>query len=112
MVRIGDGEILMFLVLKKAETLLFFPVQPETPEYRAACKLWDLYIRTKNEFVQRGDYDEDDDDDDSQENPGGATEEEVRNPRSCLSFSTRLSHYFPTPHDWPSDMLWTCTNVF
>uniref|UniRef100_A0A673GW71 Protein polybromo-1 n=1 Tax=Sinocyclocheilus rhinocerous TaxID=307959 RepID=A0A673GW71_9TELE len=50
--------------------------KPETPEYRAACKLWDLYIRTKNEFVQRGDYDEDDDDDDSQENPGGATEEE------------------------------------
>ncbi|XP_052425229.1 protein polybromo-1 isoform X1 [Carassius gibelio] len=50
--------------------------KPETPEFRAACKLWDLYIRTKNEFVQRGDYDEDDDDDDSQENPGGATEEE------------------------------------
>uniref|UniRef100_A0A672MW47 Polybromo 1 n=1 Tax=Sinocyclocheilus grahami TaxID=75366 RepID=A0A672MW47_SINGR len=58
--------------------------KPETPEFRAACKLWDLYIRTKNEFVQRGDYDEDDDDDDSQENPGGATEEEVRSPRSCL----------------------------
>uniref|UniRef100_A0A8C1ABE8 Protein polybromo-1 n=1 Tax=Cyprinus carpio carpio TaxID=630221 RepID=A0A8C1ABE8_CYPCA len=58
--------------------------KPETPEYRAACKLWDLYIRTKNEFVQRGDYDEDDDDDDSQENPGGATEEEVSSPRSCF----------------------------
>nr|XP_055040946.1 protein polybromo-1 isoform X3 [Misgurnus anguillicaudatus] len=51
--------------------------KPETPEFRAACKLWDLYIRTKNEFVQRGDYDEDDDDgDDAQENPSGSTEEE------------------------------------
>lgn len=54
-------------------------VQPETPEYRAACKLWDLYIRTKNEFVQRGDYDEDDDDgDDARETPGGAMEDEAR----------------------------------
>ncbi|XP_076845381.1 protein polybromo-1 isoform X3 [Brachyhypopomus gauderio] len=51
--------------------------KPETPEYRAACKLWDLYIRTKNEFVQRGDYDEDDDDvDDAHDNPGGSTEDE------------------------------------
>ncbi|XP_033822590.1 protein polybromo-1 isoform X1 [Periophthalmus magnuspinnatus] len=39
----------------------------DSPEYRAACKLWDLYLRTKNEFVQRGEYEEDDDDD--QENP-------------------------------------------
>lgn len=52
--------------------------KPETPEYRAACKLWDLYIRTKNEFVQRGDYDEDDDDgDDARETPGGAMEDEA-----------------------------------
>ncbi|XP_030632413.1 LOW QUALITY PROTEIN: protein polybromo-1 [Chanos chanos] len=51
--------------------------KPDTPEYRAACKLWDLYVRTKNEFVQRGEYDEDDEDgDDAQENPGAATEEE------------------------------------
>ncbi|TRZ01822.1 hypothetical protein DNTS_026172 [Danionella cerebrum] len=50
--------------------------KPETPEYRAACKLWDLYIRTKNEFVQRGGYDEDDDEDEAQENSGGVTEEE------------------------------------
>ncbi|KAI3370106.1 hypothetical protein L3Q82_024906, partial [Scortum barcoo] len=34
----------------------------DSPEYRAACKLWDLYLRTKNEFVQRGEYDEDDED--------------------------------------------------
>ncbi|KAK7916700.1 hypothetical protein WMY93_012461 [Mugilogobius chulae] len=39
----------------------------DSPEYRAACKLWDLYLRTKNEFVQRGEYEEDDDDD--QDNP-------------------------------------------
>lgn len=66
-----------WLNFKKANLLLC--VQPETPEYRAACKLWDLYIRTKNEFVQRGDYDEDDDDgDDARETPGGATEDEAR----------------------------------
>ncbi|KAM9443718.1 protein polybromo-1 isoform 2-T3 [Clarias gariepinus] len=52
--------------------------KPDTPEYRAACKLWDLYIRTKNEFVQRGDYDEDDDDgDDARETPGCAVEDEA-----------------------------------
>ncbi|XP_042563727.1 protein polybromo-1 isoform X2 [Clupea harengus] len=51
--------------------------KPDTPEYRAACKLWDLYTRTKNEFVQRGDYDEEDEDgDDPQELPGVSNEEE------------------------------------
>ncbi|XP_072522268.1 protein polybromo-1 isoform X2 [Salminus brasiliensis] len=51
--------------------------KPETPEYRAASKLWDLYIRTKNEFVQRGDYEDDDDDgDDAQDNAGGSMEDE------------------------------------
>uniref|UniRef100_UPI0037E82D4E protein polybromo-1-like isoform X1 n=1 Tax=Semicossyphus pulcher TaxID=241346 RepID=UPI0037E82D4E len=49
----------------------------DSPEYRAACKLWDLYLRTKNEFVQRGEYDEDDEDVyDAQDNPGGSTEDE------------------------------------
>ncbi|XP_036386556.1 protein polybromo-1-like isoform X1 [Megalops cyprinoides] len=57
--------------------------KPETPEYKAACKLWDLYLRTKNEFVQRGDYEEDEEDgDDMQENPGTSTEEETQ--PSCL----------------------------
>ncbi|KAG7478017.1 hypothetical protein MATL_G00075940 [Megalops atlanticus] len=57
--------------------------KPETPEYKAACKLWDLYLRTKNEFVQRGDYEEDEEDgDDMQENPGTSTEEEAQ--PSCL----------------------------
>uniref|UniRef100_A0A3Q2DSR5 Protein polybromo-1 n=1 Tax=Cyprinodon variegatus TaxID=28743 RepID=A0A3Q2DSR5_CYPVA len=50
----------------------------DSPEYRAACRLWDLYLRTKNEFVQRGEYDDDDEDGyDAQENPGGSTEDEV-----------------------------------
>uniref|UniRef100_A0A3Q1F899 Protein polybromo-1 n=1 Tax=Acanthochromis polyacanthus TaxID=80966 RepID=A0A3Q1F899_9TELE len=49
----------------------------DSPEYRAACKLWDLYLRTKNEFIQRGEYDEDDEDGyDAQDNPGGSTEDE------------------------------------
>uniref|UniRef100_A0A8C4NV17 Protein polybromo-1 n=1 Tax=Dicentrarchus labrax TaxID=13489 RepID=A0A8C4NV17_DICLA len=49
----------------------------DSPEYRAACKLWDLYLRTKNEFVQRGEYDEEDEDGyDAQDNPGGSTEDE------------------------------------
>ncbi|XP_062842241.1 protein polybromo-1 isoform X2 [Trichomycterus rosablanca] len=51
--------------------------KPDSTEYRAASKLWDLYVRTKNEFVQRGDYDDDDDDgDDTREHPGGAVEDE------------------------------------
>uniref|UniRef100_A0A8C7V9D8 Protein polybromo-1 n=1 Tax=Oncorhynchus mykiss TaxID=8022 RepID=A0A8C7V9D8_ONCMY len=55
----------------------------DSPEYRAACKLWDLYLRTKNEFVQRGDYDDDDEDgDDAQNNPGGSNEDE--NAPNCL----------------------------
>lgn len=35
----------------------------DTPEYKAACKLWDLYLRTRNEFIQKGDCEEDEDDD-------------------------------------------------
>ncbi|XP_063071885.1 protein polybromo-1 isoform X2 [Engraulis encrasicolus] len=52
--------------------------KPDTSEYRAASKLWDLYIRTKNEFVQRADYDDDDDDgDEGQEHPGMSHEDET-----------------------------------
>ncbi|KAM3914470.1 protein polybromo-1 isoform 4-T4 [Leptodactylus fuscus] len=35
----------------------------DTPEYKAACKLWDLYLRTRNEFIQKGECEDDDDDD-------------------------------------------------
>ncbi|XP_061114173.1 polybromo 1, like isoform X5 [Conger conger] len=55
----------------------------DSPEYKAACRLWELYQRTRNEFVQRGEYDEEDEDgDDTLENPGTSTEEET--PPSCL----------------------------
>uniref|UniRef100_A0A8C9T1V6 Protein polybromo-1 n=1 Tax=Scleropages formosus TaxID=113540 RepID=A0A8C9T1V6_SCLFO len=55
----------------------------DSPEYKAACQLWDLYLRTKNEFVQRGDSEEEDEEgEESQENPGTSTEEET--PPSCL----------------------------
>uniref|UniRef100_A0A3B5PVG3 Protein polybromo-1 n=1 Tax=Xiphophorus maculatus TaxID=8083 RepID=A0A3B5PVG3_XIPMA len=57
----------------------------DSPEYRAACKLWDLYLRTKNEFIQRGEYEDDDEDGyNAQENPGGSTEDELGNYR-CVS---------------------------
>lgn len=48
--------------------------QPDSPEYKAACKLWDLYLRTKNEFVQKGDAEDDDDDDDGHDNQGTISE--------------------------------------
>ncbi|XP_014864475.1 PREDICTED: protein polybromo-1-like isoform X5 [Poecilia mexicana] len=55
----------------------------DSPEYRAACKLWDVYLRTKNEFIQRGEYEDDDDDGyNAQENPGGSTEDESAS--ACL----------------------------
>uniref|UniRef100_A0A1A7XRQ9 Protein polybromo-1 n=2 Tax=Iconisemion striatum TaxID=60296 RepID=A0A1A7XRQ9_9TELE len=51
--------------------------KPDSPEYRAACKLWEIYLRTKNEFIQRGEYEDDDEDGyDAQDNPGGSTEDE------------------------------------
>ncbi|XP_072328777.1 protein polybromo-1 isoform X11 [Scyliorhinus torazame] len=50
----------------------------DSVECKAAGKLWDLYTRTRNEFVQRGDYEdeEDEDDYDSQDNLGATGEEE------------------------------------
>ncbi|XP_044307570.1 protein polybromo-1 isoform X4 [Varanus komodoensis] len=48
--------------------------KPDSPEYKAACKLWDLYIRTKNEFVQKGDAEDDDDDDEGHDNQGTISE--------------------------------------
>nr|XP_033782116.1 protein polybromo-1 isoform X7 [Geotrypetes seraphini] len=42
--------------------------KPDSPEYKAACKLWDLYLRTRNEFIQKGDCEEDDDEDEGQNN--------------------------------------------
>uniref|UniRef100_A0A4W5KPP7 Protein polybromo-1 n=1 Tax=Hucho hucho TaxID=62062 RepID=A0A4W5KPP7_9TELE len=48
----------------------------ESEEYNAACRLWELYVHIRNEFVQPGDGDEDDDDgEDMLDNP---------TPPSCL----------------------------
>ncbi|XP_070312068.1 protein polybromo-1 isoform X26 [Odocoileus virginianus] len=48
--------------------------KPDSPEYKAACKLWDLYLRTRNEFVQKGEADDEDDDEDGQDGQGTVTE--------------------------------------
>ncbi|XP_056380135.1 protein polybromo-1 isoform X12 [Hyla sarda] len=57
----------------------------DTPEYKAACKLWDLYVRTRNEFIQKGDCEEeeeDDDEDDMQDtsNPEAETSQNYLRP--------------------------------
>ncbi|KAK2862029.1 hypothetical protein Q5P01_001562 [Channa striata] len=50
----------------------------DSEEYQAACKLWEVYLQTKNEFVQPGDGDEDDEDgEDMMDNPGMSTEDET-----------------------------------
>ncbi|KAJ3603092.1 hypothetical protein NHX12_030836 [Muraenolepis orangiensis] len=55
----------------------------ESEEYQAACRLWIVYLQTKNEFVQPGDGDDDDDDgDDMLDNTGLSTEDET--PTACL----------------------------
>ncbi|XP_073448547.1 protein polybromo-1 isoform X15 [Aquarana catesbeiana] len=52
----------------------------DTPEYKAACKLWDLYLRTRNEFIQKGDCEEDDEDDDAQDTAEGETSQNYIKP--------------------------------
>ncbi|KAM3620779.1 uncharacterized protein V6R79_001807 [Siganus canaliculatus] len=48
----------------------------DSEEYHAACRLWQIYLQTRAEFVQPGDGDEEDEDgDDMMENPG--TEDET-----------------------------------
>uniref|UniRef100_A0A3Q0SJU1 Protein polybromo-1 n=1 Tax=Amphilophus citrinellus TaxID=61819 RepID=A0A3Q0SJU1_AMPCI len=50
----------------------------DSEEYQAACKLWEVYLQTRNEFVQPGDGDEDDEDgDDMMDNPGMSNEDET-----------------------------------
>ncbi|KAM7402216.1 hypothetical protein PAMP_017478 [Pampus punctatissimus] len=50
----------------------------DSEEYRAACKLWEVYLQTRTEFVQPGDGDEDDEDgDDMMDTPGMSTEDET-----------------------------------
>ncbi|XP_047439058.1 polybromo 1, like isoform X1 [Mugil cephalus] len=50
----------------------------DSEEYQAACKLWEVYLQTRNEFVQPGDGDEDDEDgDDMMDNSGIPPEDET-----------------------------------
>ncbi|KAM7006553.1 polybromo 1, like isoform 2-T2 [Tautogolabrus adspersus] len=50
----------------------------DSEEYQAACKLWEIYLQTRTEFVQPGDGDEDDEDgDDMMDTPGMSTEDET-----------------------------------
>ncbi|KAL0978139.1 hypothetical protein UPYG_G00166640 [Umbra pygmaea] len=55
----------------------------DSEEFQAACRLWELYLHTRNEFVQPA-YDNEDDDDgeDILDNPALSTEDET--PPSCL----------------------------
>ncbi|XP_032893185.1 protein polybromo-1 isoform X1 [Amblyraja radiata] len=50
----------------------------DSAECKAASKLWDLYTRTRNEFVQRGDYEQEDEEDDydGHDHPGTAGDED------------------------------------
>ncbi|XP_029357075.1 polybromo 1, like isoform X2 [Echeneis naucrates] len=50
----------------------------DSEEYQAACKLWEVYLQTRNEFVQSGDGDEDDEDgDEMMDNQGMSAEDET-----------------------------------
>uniref|UniRef100_A0A8C6V0R3 Protein polybromo-1 n=1 Tax=Neogobius melanostomus TaxID=47308 RepID=A0A8C6V0R3_9GOBI len=52
--------------------------QTDSEEYQAACKLWEVYLQTRNEFVQPGaEEDDDEEDGDDLENTGMSTEEEA-----------------------------------
>ncbi|KAM6468211.1 protein polybromo-1 isoform 16-T17 [Liasis olivaceus] len=48
--------------------------KPDSPEYKAACKLWDLYLRTKNEFVQKGEAEEEEEEEEGHDNQGTISE--------------------------------------
>lgn len=51
--------------------------QSDSEEYQAACKLWQVYLQTRNEFVQPGEGDEDDEDGyELMDTPGISTEDE------------------------------------
>ncbi|XP_062853504.1 polybromo 1, like [Trichomycterus rosablanca] len=49
----------------------------DSPEYRAACKLWDLFRSTKNSLLRGGDVEDEEEEEESEdtENPGSSTEE-------------------------------------
>lgn len=51
----------------------------DRPEYRAACKLWDLFLVTKNSLLRGGEVEDDEEEEESEDadNPGVSTEEEM-----------------------------------
>ncbi|KAM9482460.1 polybromo 1, like isoform 1-T2 [Clarias gariepinus] len=51
----------------------------ESSEYRAACKLWDLFLTTKSTLLRGGDVEDDEEEEESEDadNPGVSTEEEM-----------------------------------
>ncbi|KAM6928404.1 polybromo 1, like [Xenentodon cancila] len=54
----------------------------DSDEYQAACKLWEIYLQTRNEFVQPGDGEEDDEDgDEMMDNQGISAEDETSSGR-------------------------------
>lgn len=68
---------------------LFILYQADRPEYRAACKLWDLFLVTKNSLLRGGEVEDDEEEEESEDadNPGVSTEEEVKFPHNRLSSS-------------------------
>lgn len=58
--------------------LMLVSNQSDSEEYQTASKLWEVYLQTRNEFVQPGDGDEDDEEgDDMMANSGLSNEYEV-----------------------------------
>ncbi len=55
--------------------------QADSAEYRAACRLLNVFLSTKNELLQgaEGEEAEDDEDGEDGENPSASMEEEVKN---------------------------------
>lgn len=51
--------------------------QPDSAEYSAACRLWELFLSTRSDLLGDQDDGDDDDDDDTPENPGTSAEDEV-----------------------------------
>lgn len=72
------NAVVFFFPFWSSYVITNFFSQSDTEEYQAACKLWEVYLQTKNEFVQPGDGEEDDEDgDDLMDNPAMSTEDEV-----------------------------------
>lgn len=57
---------------------LFVKIKSDSEEYQAACRLWQVYLQTRTEFVQPGDGDDEEEDgEDIVDNSGMSAEEEV-----------------------------------